>query len=118
MLKDITLGQFFPGNSFIHRLDPRTKLIMLVVYIVALFMAVLSLAKDGYLLLEKRLSAAVPEDESALWDNVEDYRYEFYCTLNPEQVISEDYVGLYEETGDRGGDTDADHDNKEGAHAQ
>ena len=40
MLKDITLGQYFPGNSVIHRLDPRTKLIMLVVYIVALFMAV------------------------------------------------------------------------------
>ena len=40
MLKDITLGQFFPGESVIHRLDPRTKLIMLVVYIVALFMAV------------------------------------------------------------------------------
>ena len=40
MLKDITLGQFFPGSSFIHRLDPRTKLIMLVVYIVALFVAV------------------------------------------------------------------------------
>lgn len=39
MLKDITLGQYFPGNSLIHRLDPRTKLIMLVVYIVALFMA-------------------------------------------------------------------------------
>jgi len=40
MLKDITLGQYFPGNSFIHRLDPRTKLIILVVYIVALFLAV------------------------------------------------------------------------------
>ena len=40
MLKDITLGQYFPGNSVIHRLDPRTKLIMLVVYIVALFLAV------------------------------------------------------------------------------
>lgn len=39
MLNDITLGQYFPGNSPIHRLDPRTKLIMLVVYIVALFMA-------------------------------------------------------------------------------
>ena len=39
MLKDITLGQFFPGNSVIHRLDPRTKLVMLIVYIVALFMA-------------------------------------------------------------------------------
>ena len=40
MLKDITLGQYFPGESVIHRLDPRTKLIMLVVYIVALFSAV------------------------------------------------------------------------------
>ena len=39
MLKDITLGQYFPGHSVIHRLDPRTKLVMLVVYIVALFLA-------------------------------------------------------------------------------
>lgn len=39
MLKDITLGQYFPGNSFVHRLDPRTKLLMMIVYIVALFMA-------------------------------------------------------------------------------
>ena len=40
MLKDITLGQYFPGKSIIHRLDPRTKLVLLVVYIVALFSAV------------------------------------------------------------------------------
>lgn len=39
MLKDITLGQYFPGNSPVHRLDPRTKLIVLVLYIVALFIA-------------------------------------------------------------------------------
>ncbi len=39
MLKDITLGQFFPGTSVIHRLDPRTKLIVVVLYIVALFVA-------------------------------------------------------------------------------
>lgn len=39
MLKDITLGQYFPGNSRVHRLDPRTKLIMLIVYIAALFLA-------------------------------------------------------------------------------
>ena len=39
MLKDITLGQYFPGNSVIHRLDPRTKLIALIFYIVALFSA-------------------------------------------------------------------------------
>ena len=39
MLKDITLGQFFPGKTVVHRLDPRTKLILVVVYIVALFSA-------------------------------------------------------------------------------
>ena len=38
-LKDITLGQFFPGNSPLHRMDPRTKLIGIVLYIVALFLA-------------------------------------------------------------------------------
>ena len=38
-LKDITLGQFFPGSTLLHRLDPRTKLLMVVFYIVALFMA-------------------------------------------------------------------------------
>ena len=39
MLKDITLGQYFPGDSIVHRLDPRTKIILTVVYIVALFTA-------------------------------------------------------------------------------
>lgn len=39
MLKDITLGQFFPGESFVHRLDPRTKLILLLLYIICLFTA-------------------------------------------------------------------------------
>ena len=37
-LKDITLGQYFPGNTVIHRLDPRTKLLLTVLYIVALFL--------------------------------------------------------------------------------
>ena len=39
MLKDITLGQYFPGTSVIHRLDPRTKLLGVILYIVALFLA-------------------------------------------------------------------------------
>lgn len=37
MLKDITIGQFFPGNSVIHRLDPRFKIIITLIYIVMLF---------------------------------------------------------------------------------
>ena len=39
MLKDITLGQYFPGSTLAHRLDPRTKMMMVLIYIVALFCA-------------------------------------------------------------------------------
>ena len=39
MLKNVTLGQFFPGDTVVHRLDPRTKLIFLMGYIVSLFLA-------------------------------------------------------------------------------
>ena len=39
MIKDITLGQFFPGNTVLHRLDPRIKIILTVAYIVAIFLA-------------------------------------------------------------------------------
>ncbi len=39
MISDITLGQFFPGNSFLHRLDPRTKILLSTVFIVTVFVA-------------------------------------------------------------------------------
>lgn len=38
MIKDITLGQFFPGNSFIHKLDPRAKIVITLCFIIALFL--------------------------------------------------------------------------------
>lgn len=37
MIRDITLGQYFPGESWVHRLDPRIKIIVTIVYIAALF---------------------------------------------------------------------------------
>lgn len=37
MLKDITIGQYIPGNSFIHKLDPRTKIVTTFMYIISLF---------------------------------------------------------------------------------
>ena len=40
MISDITLGQFFPGYSPIHRLDPRTKIILATLFIIAVFVAV------------------------------------------------------------------------------
>lgn len=39
MLTDITLGQYFPGNSFVHKLDPRTKILATLIYIGAIFLA-------------------------------------------------------------------------------
>lgn len=39
MLKDITMGQFFPGQSFIHKLDPRFKIVFTIIFIVMLFVA-------------------------------------------------------------------------------
>lgn len=39
MIKDITIGQFFPGDSFIHRLDPRLKIILTIVFAVLMFVA-------------------------------------------------------------------------------
>ena len=37
MLKDITIGQYYPADSAIHKLDPRVKIIATVIYIVSLF---------------------------------------------------------------------------------
>ena len=39
MLRDITLGQYYPVDSFIHRLDPRTKLFGTMIFIISLFIA-------------------------------------------------------------------------------
>ena len=39
MLKDITLGQFFPGNSIVHRTDPRVKIVIVIAMIVSLLLA-------------------------------------------------------------------------------
>lgn len=38
MLKDITIGQFFPGDSAIHRIDPRVKIVMTILFIIVLFL--------------------------------------------------------------------------------
>lgn len=38
MIKDITIGQYFPGNSVIHKLDPRGKLVLTFVYIILIFL--------------------------------------------------------------------------------
>ncbi len=59
MLREITLGQYYPVDSLLHRLDPRTKLFGTLVYIVTLFFAdhVLAYAAAGvFLVLAIRLS--------------------------------------------------------------
>ena len=39
MLRDVTLGQYFPGNSLLHKLDPRTKILLTLFYIAITFTA-------------------------------------------------------------------------------
>lgn len=39
MLNDVTFGQYYPGNSFIHKADPRTKILSLIAFIVLLFVS-------------------------------------------------------------------------------
>ncbi len=53
MLKDITIGQFFPGNSVIHRMDSRFKIVLDILYVVILFVAdnFISLALAGIFIL-------------------------------------------------------------------
>ena len=48
MLRDITIGQYFPGHSFIHKMDPRMKIIAAVLYIVVLFVASRPLGPVSY----------------------------------------------------------------------
>ena len=38
-MKDVSFGQFYPVDSFVHRLDPRLKIVFLIAYIVAIFLA-------------------------------------------------------------------------------
>ena len=56
MLKDITLGQYFPGDSPAHRLDPRTKILLVVLYIAALFSAK---GWPGYVVMAATLGTCV-----------------------------------------------------------
>ena len=39
MLNDVTFGQYYPTQSFVHRLDPRIKILALITFIVLLFVA-------------------------------------------------------------------------------
>ena len=38
-MRDITFGQFYPGDSFLHKMDPRAKLVLSLVYIVTVFLS-------------------------------------------------------------------------------
>ena len=38
MLRDITIGQYYPGNSLLHRLDPRVKFVGTLMFIISLFL--------------------------------------------------------------------------------
>ena len=56
MIKDITIGQYIPGETFVHKLDPRTKIILSILFIVSLFIVDKFI---GYILIVGFLGAAL-----------------------------------------------------------
>lgn len=62
MLKDITIGQFFPGESVIHRLDPRFKIIITLIFIVMLFTgdSIICLAIGGVFTILSIILSRIP----------------------------------------------------------
>ena len=59
MFKDITLGQYMPGNTMVHRLDPRAKILLTIVYIAMVFTVgspVFYVIPAVYVFLSARLS--------------------------------------------------------------
>ena len=65
MLRDITLGQYMPGNTIVHRLDPRTKIILTILYIAVIFCVtspVWYIIPLGYVLLATHLSGLKPKN--------------------------------------------------------
>lgn len=63
MIRDITLGQYYPGNSWVHKLDPRTKIIATFIYIISLF-----IVKDfwGFLIALAALSLVIGDSRVPL----------------------------------------------------
>ena len=62
MLNDVTFGQYYPAKSFVHKSDPRIKLLALIAYIVALFLAknFYALAACFVVLVTTIIAARVP----------------------------------------------------------
>lgn len=56
MLRDITIGQYYPADSKVHELDPRTKILLTFVYIISIFMVDTFV---GYVFLFLALAAAI-----------------------------------------------------------
>jgi energy-coupling factor transport system permease protein len=62
MIKDVTMGQYFPGKSPLHLLDPRVKIGLIVAYIVVLFMStnLVGLIRSGVFVLSMYAVAQIP----------------------------------------------------------
>lgn len=62
MLNDVTFGQYYPTQSFVHKMDPRIKLLALIAFIVLLFVAnnFYALATCALLIISALIAARVP----------------------------------------------------------
>lgn len=75
MIKDITLGQFFPGNSILHRLDPRAKILISMLYIAMIFVATSVASMLAVTLLTLLLPIVAHISAKTAWGAVKPLRF-------------------------------------------
>ncbi|MBN1558688.1 energy-coupling factor transporter transmembrane protein EcfT [candidate division KSB1 bacterium] len=81
LLTDISLGQYYPGDSFIHRLDPRTKLICVLCCMTALLITVAPVILLGFAVLTILVITTAQLPVSLVLKNVRPFIWLFFLTI-------------------------------------
>ena len=87
MLSDITLGQYFPGNSYLHRMDPRVKILLtfaciVFVFVANNFFALLSIV--ALVVIAMLLSGISPDKRIVEMVEIPDHPWFVGCQFHPE----------------------------------
>ncbi len=80
-LTDISLGQYYPGDSFIHRLDPRTKLIAIFCFMTALLVSLKPIVLAGFAVLLLGIIAGSQLPVSLVLKNIRPFIWLFLLTI-------------------------------------
>ena len=80
-LTDISLGQYYPGDSFVHRLDPRTKLISILCFMTALLLSLEPLVLIGFAILTMIIIKSSQLPVALVLRNIRPFIWLFFLTV-------------------------------------